>query len=521
MGWSYNSYFKNEISNFSQFVGYSNVVDQKMHPKHSFIRNKDPSNNLYFNRNYDALDFQQKEATVFTLPSVLNLRFEEDLNHKTNLKLLWELEKDLDPSKIKYQITYTENSDFDKGTIIELEEKQTESQSIEETIPNIKEGVDYRFRIKLADQNGNESDQLDHLFYFYTLSFDNHIYGTRGYDLNQSYNTSLKGPETDLIARRTLITHPEEAFHQAPLIDEYGNLYFLLNQASRKNVQSYDQNGLLRWDYAFRDYDQRASIYFNDAIYYFSKDTLIKFSELGEVLWSVHQTGIKNDENVLLFKNHFYFECDQGLCRRSLEENGKIELLYETKNDLSNFLVDLNENIYFIDGFHNLVKLKEGKASKLSLPAKKEYESHDKLRMFMFKDNILIYSYFNIFLIDKDNLEILKESQENETNRRIFLIGDTLYTIRNFHLYSLNDDFEETFLKYPIEGIYEETCLLVDSNQNLYYIEGTSRLVGYKTDTFEKMFEKGLGTHVDTDIVLINNKIYVPAQKDFFEFSFE
>ena len=149
-----------------------------------------------------------------------------------------------------------------------MAEKKAASKHVEEIIPSIEEGIDYRFRVKIFEEGGNESDQLDHLFYVYISSFDNHIYGLKRYDYNKTNHTSYLGPQNGVVKRDLISQNNPWLFIKAPLIDKYGNFYFVGGRNDSK-VASYDKNGLFMMEtnteQFFRD------IIFDNTLLFFTK----------------------------------------------------------------------------------------------------------------------------------------------------------------------------------------------------------------------------------------------------------
>ncbi|MGI6341111.1 MAG: lamin tail domain-containing protein [Minisyncoccales bacterium] len=508
--------------------------------RYALLRKKDSLNDLYFDRDNNPLDFEYGKPTIYTLTSVLNFKFTE-LEDKTNLRLSWDFSDFLDLTKISYKVIYTKNNDFNsKENIIEMAEKKAASKHVEEIIPSIEEGIDYRFRVKIFEEGGNESDQLDHLFYVYISSFDNHIYGLKRYDYNKTNHTSYLGPQNGVVKKDLISQGDSWLFLKAPLIDKYGNFYFVGGINDLK-VVSYDKNGLFRWETNTRN-NSSGDIIFNDTPYYFSQNKLIKFSHTGDILWESYFDQAIGYENALFYNNHLYFDCilleKRGLCSRNLEKDGQIELLYETDKDkdLSNLLVDELGNIFFVANNAKLIKMTKEGFKELDIYAEKDWEYSKNLKILMVDNKILVYSYLKTFLIDKSGeMSMLqkheKDWEEKSPTALAFTVKDNLYIIECYTgvdgtLYSINlSNFEKTMVMDKIE-IPENSNYspIVDANDNIYYMGlDNSHIIGYKKDgdTFLKILDEDAGRYLFSEMVLVNGKIYYPAREKFVEFSFE
>ncbi|MDD2909811.1 MAG: lamin tail domain-containing protein, partial [Candidatus Pacebacteria bacterium] len=297
----------NESTAVSRFDAIDRRTEQN---RYALLRKKDSLNGLYFDRDNNSYDFEYGKPTIYTLTSVLNFKFTE-FEDKTNLQLSWDFSDFLDLSKISYKVIYTKNSDFNsEENIVEMPTKKAVDKHVEEIIPSIEEGIDYRFRVKMFEEGANESDQLDHLFYVYISSFDNHIYGLKRYDYNKTNHTSYLGSQNGVVKKDLISQDNSWLFIKVPLIDKYGNFYFAGGSNSYYNTKiiSYDKNGLFRWEIDAWD-SSLGDMIFSDTPYYFSKNKLIKFSHIGDILWESDFDEAVGYKNALLYNNHLYFDC--------------------------------------------------------------------------------------------------------------------------------------------------------------------------------------------------------------------
>jgi len=541
VGWLYYGYGPEYDINESIAVSRFDAIDRRTEQnRYTLLRKKDSLSDLYFDRDNNPLDFEYGKPTIYTLTSVLNFKFTE-LEDKTNLRLSWDFSDFLDLTKISYKVIYTKNNDFNgKENIIEMAEKKAASKHVEEIIPSIEEGIDYRFRVKIFEEGGNESDQLDHLFYVYISSFDNHIYGLKRYDYNKTNHTSYLGPQNGVVKKDLISQGDSWLFLKAPLIDKYGNFYFVGGRNDSK-VASYDKNGLFRWEVDTRN-NSSGDIIFDNTPYYFSQNKLIKFSHTGDILWESDFDQAVGYENALFYNNYLYFDCilleKRGLCRRNLEKDGQIELVYETDKDkdLSNLLVDELGNIFFVANNAKLIKMTPEGFKELDIYAEKDWEYSKNLKILMVDNKILVYSYLKTFLIDKSGEMSMLQKHEKDWEEKsptvlAFTVKDNLYIIECYTgvdgtLYSINlSNFEKTMVMDKIE-IPENSNYspIVDANDNIYYMGlDNSHIIGYKKDgdTFLKILDEDAGRYLFSEMVLVNGKIYYPAREKFVEFSFE
>jgi len=170
---------------------------------------------------------------------------------------------------------------------------------------------------------------------------------------------------------------------------------------------SYDKNGLFRWKYDLYDYYCNGELILADSVYYLSGDKLIKFSHTGDVLWESYLNDASGYHSFLYHNDYLYFGCnfsgEKGLCKRSLQENAELELIYsiDTTKEISNLLIDEVGNIFFVSDDSKLIKVAPDK-SFVELPINTE----EYARINMLQNRILVSSSNKEILVDKDSMEV-------------------------------------------------------------------------------------------------------------------
>ena len=487
--------------------------------------------NLYIDRDNNSIDFEHKKPLIYTVPAVLNFDFTE-LEDKTKLKLSWDFDESLDMEKISYKIYYTKNSAFDEDNLTEITQENTISNGkhVETTVYPIEEGIDYRFIVKIFEQGGNESIIKDPLFYTYSSSFNDHMYGLLRYDSNKTNKTDYIGPQKEVVMRDLIIGESDTSFTITPLIDKYGNLYIIhpLNIPSfNTSIASYDKNGLFRWKFNMFDYYGQGELILADSIYYLTGDGLIKFSLTGEKLWQNHFDALQH--NFLYNNNNLYFKCNTldkiGMCKTSIQENVEVELIYTMLEDkqISNLLIDDFSNIFFIYDL-KLIKVAPDKSfEELSLEG-----IDDGTRINILRNKILISSYSKEILVDKDSMiKLLDEARDPLHSVAVASDGFYIFEVVGYDdaliFLDINDNSMKhlSFVKRTNMNGYP--CV-VDINNNIYYMSSENNLVGYKRggNTITQLFDQNTAKDsMGFDIILINGKIYYPAWDKLVEASFE
>ncbi|MDD4662102.1 MAG: lamin tail domain-containing protein, partial [Candidatus Pacebacteria bacterium] len=530
LGWINSYYFpygKNDVSEYYAFTKSSPAENSK---KRSLFRTKDETG--YFDRDNNTVDFYFAKPTTYTVYSALNLKYTE-LPDKTKIRLSWDYNSDLDLENLSFKIQYTKNSDFSPENIIEIdgEDVVISSNHVEATVPLIEEGIDYRFKIKIIEDGKNVSNQEEPLFYIYISSFSNHLY-TLMYDANRSNNTNYLGPQTNAITSKELMQAPIKSSFEISPIDKYGNFYFLhiMDRVSGGNsmIASYDKNGLLRWTYDFDDSYNYGKIILKDAIYYFSRDKLLKLSYRGELIFETYLENALGFENYLYLNDSLYFYCslgaEKGLCRRDFSESGLTEVIYNSSTEISNLVVDIFGNIFFVAENNKLVKILSGGGLKeLPIP------SEEYIKINILNDKILISLSQKEILVDA-NLMVTLSSQDRETNLDL-----AVSTKNGFYLFESNGGYYGTLSFFDISdnSIKEisnnverissaKNKPVVDINNNIYYISLSSYLVGYKKegDSISQIFSQSAGDYIVSEVVLLEGKLYYSAREKFIEVSF-
>ncbi|HOI60266.1 MAG TPA: DUF333 domain-containing protein, partial [Candidatus Pacearchaeota archaeon] len=487
--------------------------------------------NLYIDRDNNSIDFEHKKPLIYTVPAVLNFDFTE-LEDKTKLKLSWDFDESLDMEKISYKIYYTKNSAFDEDNLTEITQENTISNGkhVETTVYPIEEGIDYRFIVKIFEQGGNESIIKDPLFYTYSSSFNDHMYGLLRYDSNKTNKTDYIGPQKEVVMRDLIIGESDTSFTITPLIDKYGNLYVIhpLNiPYFNTSIASYDKNGLFRWKFNMFDHYGQGELILADSIYYLTGDGLIKFSLTGEKLWQNYFNALQH--NFLYNNNNLYFKCNTldkiGMCKTSIQENVEVELIYTMLEDkqISNLLIDDFSNIFFIYDL-KLIKVAPDKSfEELSLEG-----IDDGTRINILRNKILISSYSKEILVDKDSMiKLLDEARDPLHSVAVASDGFYIFEVVGYDdaliFLDINDNSMKhlSFVKRTNMNGYP--CV-VDINNNIYYMSSENNLVGYKRDgdTITQLFDQNTAKdNMGFDIILINGKIYYPAWDKLVEASFE
>jgi len=532
-GWKNYRHFSDKTNNVSEYSSFSKSTEEGK--RRSLLRKKDEVG--YFDRDNNSIDFYFAKPTTYTVYSALNLKYTELLD-KTKIRLSWDYNSDLDLENLSFKIQYTKNSDFSPENIVEIdgEDVVISSNHVEATVPLIEEGIDYRFKIKIIEDGKNVSNQEEPLFYIYISSFSNHLY-TLMYDTNKSNNTNYLGPQTNAITLKELIQAPIKPGFEISPIDKYGNFYFLhiMDRVFGGNsmIASYDKNGLLRWTYDFYDSYNYGKIILKDAIYYFSRDKLLKLSYRGELIFETYLENALGFENYLYTNDSLYFECilgsERGLCRRDFSESGLTEVVYKTnleKTDIeiSNLLVDNLGNIFFVADNNKLVKISTDKSIQTL-----DIVGEERIKINILNNNILISLSQKEILVDANSMTILSD-QDRETNLDL-----AISTKNGFYLFESNGgcygtlsffDISDNSIKEISNNIERISSAknkpVIDINNNIYYVSLNSYLVGYKKegDSVSQIFSQSAGDYIVSEVVLLEGKLYYSARESFVEISF-
>jgi hypothetical protein len=496
---------------------------------------KKAENGLYYDRNHNNIDIEVGIPSVYTIPSIENFK-RESVNQ--DIELSWDFPdyvKDLiEAGEISYRVEYTENTGFNNEEDIKIiGPKLATGIQGSEIIGNIKEGVDYRFKVRILDNKGNISEDEDFLFYVYYDSFENHPYPSKEYDAERTNHAPCVGPQNDNpMVSKIQIDNLDSGVDRIPVIDEHGNFYL----AGGHIIVSYDKNGILRWRQRFSGKGAE-SVFLTDTLYSLGENALIKYSHAGDVskTWSFVGTAVC--DNFILYNNHIYFErkltSEESIISKMNIESGDINDLYSFKpksahDSISKMTIDTQTgNLYFIESSKGLVKLSQQGEAKIA-----EITRIAKAIPILVGDSVYVFLQKNVNegviwgTIKKDDIGkvemVFKEQggkreggkQEQEIfAKTIFRLDNEFYLMCSRaggkRFYKLNESEERWIWAGSASVIIDKDMLsaVVDKNNRVYFA-GSDYIVGFEKDGDELRQIFSARTGSTSKVVIANGKAY-------------
>jgi putative hemolysin len=478
-------------------------------------RKQDQDNQLFFDRDNNYADFEAGEPSIKTLPSIENLSFEE-LEDKTTVNLKWDyLDED-----VTYKIYYSENSLID---IENLQEKAivgeiiNNSGHVEAVVGDITEGVDYRFKVMVFENDsGNTSELSEVLFYVYYSQFDQeHLYANKYYDINETNKTSFTvGQEY------TSLTLNDKRIIAG--IDFDNNIYILAYErysdddpASYYILYSYDENGKLRWKILTNMYGE---ILLKDNIYLISDSGYIKAYSYNGLEILSKNIGIVSCESAKIYQNKLYFYgSDRAIKYIDLNDDNKdIVQIYTFGDGSVTHPRFLENNIYL--GIGQVLKIIDLNGNEI---ASREFLSNIEQIDTIDNDKILIKTTDKNILL---SLASINEAPLFESAERLYFRANTSQYIYFWSsAYSVRALSKETYLMGNDIGTALLYMAVVDGNNNVWVKCADSKIRGYEVledATLTPILESASYSILSDDIILLNNKIYFSYRDGMVELSF-
>ncbi|MDD2548346.1 MAG: hypothetical protein PHO04_02605 [Candidatus Pacebacteria bacterium] len=508
-------------------------------PPVALLRKK-AENGLYYDRNHNNIDIEAGIPSVYTIPSIENFK-RESVNQ--DIELSWNFPdyvKDLiEAGEISYRVEYTENTGFNNEEDIKIiGPKLATGIQGSEIIGNIKEGVDYRFKVRILDNKGNISEDEDFLFYVYYDSFENHPYPSKEYDAERTNHAPCVGPQNDNpMVSKIQIDNLDSGVDRIPVIDEHGNFYL----AGGHIIVSYDKNGILRWRQRFSGKGAE-SVFLTDTLYSLGENALIKYSHAGDVSKTWLFDGTAVCDNLILYNNHIYFErkltSEESIISKMNIENGKINDLYSFKpksayDSISKMTIDTQTgNLYFIDLNKGLVRLsQQGEARIAEITGIIKAGSAIPAIPILVEDSVYVFlqngnesvSWGAIKKDDIGNVELVLKKQGGKREggkqeqeifaRTIFRLDNEFYLMCSRaggkRFYKLNESEERWIWAGSASVIIDKDMLsaVVDKNNRVYFA-GSDYIVGFEKDGDELRQIFSARTDSTSKVVIANGKAY-------------
>jgi len=452
--------------------------------------------------------------------------------------------KDLiEAGEISYRVEYTENTGFNNEEDIKIiGPKLATGIQGSEIIGNIKEGVDYRFKVRILDNKGNISEDEDFLFYVYYDSFENHPYPSKEYDAERTNHAPCVGPQNDNpMVSKIQIDNLDSGVDRIPVIDEHGNFYL----AGGHIIVSYDKNGILRWRQRFSGKGAE-SVFLTDTLYSLGENALIKYSHAGDVSKTWLFVGTAVCDNFILYNNHIYFErkltSEESIISKMNIENGKINDLYSFKpksayDSISKMTIDTQTgNLYFIDLNKGLVRLsQQGEARIAEITGIIKAGSAIPAIPILVEDSVYVFlqnsnesvSWGAIKKDDIGNVELVLKKQGGKREggkqeqeifaRTIFRLDNEFYLMCSRaggkRFYKLNESEERWIWAGSASVIIDKDMLsaVVDKNNRVYFAgiaDYGNYIVGFEKDGDELRQIFSARTDSTSKVVIANGKAY-------------
>lgn len=525
LGWGISGY-KNDIAE-EDFLYRNKNSDKGDERKLAMQRKIDKSNNLFYDRDNNSVDFEHISPPVYTVPQVLNFHYIE-LGDKTKIYLSWDYEEFLNLENLSFKIYYTENVSISEDALNEIlpETVEINGNNVKVLIPAIKEGVDYRFYIKIFEEDGNVSQISEALFYQYLSSFDVFPYGIFRYNTNKTNKAEFSGPEI-IDDFSTFLSLDEDDFVSTnPCIDNLGNLYLILDIDDKEGVYSFDVKGNLRWFYVFPDsgsYLDSTVYLLNGKVYILSRGKISVFNYRGEFEWDKNVDIVNHPKDVVnYYQKKFYYPCltpSLNLCRVGVESNDEQEVIYNANGNLGERLIFNLDTIFIIqDNILKEIFLDGGSIRSKEFPGEiKNFEIFGNTALILtweeLEKNSVNYYLLDLMDFDKDISPILSFS--NRITEKIIISDSKFYIFRNSygksHVYyvdpitSVVGDLKSMLEFFPVNKP------LIDINQKMYILSDRRISCYYhgEEDILEEVFNVSKSKYSgNIEITLINGKLY-------------